>query len=211
MNIQIGHDAALAESKKSLASNTYLRNAWYCVAWSDELGDGGVLGRTVLKEPVVVYREANGNVSALEDRCPHRFAPLSMGKVLHGDHLQCPYHGLEFDRTGACVLNPHGDKRIPSRAKVKSYPAVEKHKAIWVWMGDKAADESAVPDFSVMDNVPELHTTKRDSIMIKANVELIIDNLLDLSHTSFLHEGLLGNADTVESEIVVEAAFVGLN
>jgi len=61
-----------------------------------------------------------------------------------------------------------------------------------------------VPDFSVMDNVPELHTTKRDKIMINANVELIIDNLLDLSHTSFLHEGILGNADTVESEIIVK-------
>jgi phenylpropionate dioxygenase-like ring-hydroxylating dioxygenase large terminal subunit len=204
MNIQVGHDAALVESKKSLASNTYLRNAWYCAAWSDELGDGGVLGRTVLQQPVVVYREGNGNVAAVEDRCSHRFAPLSMGKVLGGNRIQCPYHGLEFDRTGACVLNPHGDKRIPSRAKIKSYPVVEKHKAIWVWMGDKPADESAVPDFSMMDNVPELHNTKRDSIMIKANVELIIDNLLDLSHTSFLHEGLLGNADTVESEIVVK-------
>jgi vanillate O-demethylase monooxygenase subunit len=87
---------------------------------------------------------------------------------------------------------------------VKSYPAIEKHKVIWVWTGDKAPDHSKVPDFSVMDNVPELHTTKRDRIMIKANVELIIDNLLDLSHTSFLHEGILGNADTVESEIEVE-------
>ena len=86
---------------------------------------------------------------------------------------------------------------------MKSYHAVEKHKAIWIWMGDQPADESKVPDFSVMNNVPELHTTKRDKIMIQANVELIIDNLLDLSHTSFLHEGILGNADTVESEIVV--------
>jgi phenylpropionate dioxygenase-like ring-hydroxylating dioxygenase large terminal subunit len=202
MNIQLGRDA-IAESKKSLASNTYLRNAWYVAAWSDEVGDGGVLGRTILKEQLVLYREGNGQVSALEDRCPHRFAPLSMGKVLGGNRIQCPYHGLEFDHSGACVLNPHGNKNIPSRAKVKSYPVIEKHKAIWIWMGDKPADHSAVPDFSVMDNVPELHTTKRDGIMIKANVELIIDNLLDLSHTSFLHEGVLGNADTVESEINV--------
>ena len=71
-------------------------------------------------------------------------------------------------------------------------------------MGDQPADHAKVPDFSVMDNVPELHTTKRDKIMVKANVELIIDNLLDLSHTSFLHDGILGNADTVECEIVVE-------
>jgi vanillate O-demethylase monooxygenase subunit len=102
------------------------------------------------------------------------------------------------------VLNPHGTKNIPPRARVRSYPTTEKHKAIWIWMGDKPADPAKVPDFSVLDNVPELHTTKRDRITIKANYELIIDNLLDLSHTSYLHEGILGNADTVESDIAVE-------
>ena len=198
MNIQIGHDAALVESKKKLISGTYLRNAWYCAAWSDALGDNGVLGLTILKEPVVLYRQGNGEVVALEDRCAHRFAPLSMGHVVGGNRIQCPYHGLEYDKTGACVLQPHGNKNIPSRARVKSYPVIEKHKAIWVWMGDKPADPAKVPDFSVMDNVPELHTTKLDKIMVKANVELVIDNLLDLSHTSFLHAGILGNADTVE-------------
>jgi vanillate O-demethylase monooxygenase subunit len=71
-------------------------------------------------------------------------------------------------------------------------------------MGDKPADPAKVPDFGVLDNVPKLHTTKLDRITIKANVELIIDNLLDLSHTAFLHDGLLGNADTVESDITVE-------
>jgi phenylpropionate dioxygenase-like ring-hydroxylating dioxygenase large terminal subunit len=71
-------------------------------------------------------------------------------------------------------------------------------------MGDKPADESKVPDFSVLDNVPELHSTKRDGFVIKANVELIIDNLLDLSHTSYLHDGILGNSETVESDIGVD-------
>jgi vanillate O-demethylase monooxygenase subunit len=61
-----------------------------------------------------------------------------------------------------------------------------------------------VPDFSVLDNVPELHATKRDRITIRANYELIVDNLLDLSHTSYLHDGILGNSDTVESDITVE-------
>ena len=204
MNIQVGRDAALAESKKRLVSGHYVRNAWYVAGWSDDLGDGGVLGRTILKEPVVLYRQDNGEVAALEDRCAHRFAPLSMGKVLNGDRIQCPYHGLEFDPSGACVHNPHGNKAIPSRARVKSYPVTEKHKAIWIWMGDKAADHSKVPNFSVLDNVPELYWTKRDRITIKANYELIIDNLLDLSHTAFLHDGLLGNSDTVESDITVD-------
>jgi phenylpropionate dioxygenase-like ring-hydroxylating dioxygenase large terminal subunit len=198
------HDAELLDSKKKMISGAYLRNAWYVAAWSDDLADGALLARTILKEPVVLYRKSDGNAVALQDRCPHRFAPLHMGKIVHGDRVQCPYHGLEFDPSGACVLNPHGTRNIPSRARVRSYPVIEKHKAIWTWMGEAPADPAKVPDFSVLDNVPERHATKRDRITIRANYELIIDNLLDLSHTSYLHEGILGNADTVESEITVE-------
>jgi len=187
-----------------MISGTYLRNAWYVAAWSDDLAEGRLLGRTILKEPVALYRKADGNVAALQDRCPHRFAPLHLGKIVQGDRVQCPYHGLEFDASGVCTLNPHGAKNIPPRARVKSYPVTEKHKAIWIWMGDRPPDAAKVPDFSVLDNVPETHTTKRDRITIKANYELIIDNLLDLSHTSYLHEGILGNAETVDSEITVD-------
>ena len=203
MNIQVGHEAII-ESKKQLASGTYLHNAWYVAMWSDDLAEGQLHGLTILNEPVVIYRMADGKVAALADRCAHRFAPLSMGKIVGNDRVQCPYHGLEYNTSGMCVLNPHGDKRIPSRAKVKSYPVTEKHKAIWIWMGDKPADHSKIPDFGVMDNQPALHRTKLDKIMVKANYELVVDNLLDLSHTSYLHEGILGNADTVQSEIGVE-------
>jgi vanillate O-demethylase monooxygenase subunit len=196
--------AELRDSKKQMVSGSYLRNAWYVAAWSDDLAEGTLLARTILNEPVVLYRRADGTPAALHDRCPHRFAPLSMGRIVHGDCIQCPYHGLEFDAAGACVLNPHGAKNIPSRARVRCFPVTEKHKAIWIWMGEHAPDLSKVPDFHVLDNVPELHTTKRDKMMIKANYELIIDNLLDLSHTSYLHDGILGNAETVESDIAVD-------
>jgi phenylpropionate dioxygenase-like ring-hydroxylating dioxygenase large terminal subunit len=197
-------DAELVESKKKMVSGSYLRNAWYVAAWSDDLTDGQLLGRTILKEPIVLYRKSDGHVAALEDRCPHRFAPLHMGQIVNGDCIQCPYHGLEFNSSGACVLNPHGTKNIPPRARVRSYPVTEKHKAIWIWMGEKSPDLSKVPDFSVLDNVPEMHATKRDRITIRANYELIIDNLLDLSHGSFLHAGILGNSETVEAEITVD-------
>jgi phenylpropionate dioxygenase-like ring-hydroxylating dioxygenase large terminal subunit len=199
-----GLDGELLESKKKMISGGYLHNAWYVAAWSDDLADDQLLARTILKEPVVLYRTADGRVAALEDRCPHRFAPLHMGKIVKGDAVQCPYHGLEFDSSGACILNPHGTKNIPPRARVRSYPVTEKHKAIWIWMGEQPPDLAKVPDFSVLDNVPEMHATKRDRITIRANYELIIDNLLDLSHTSYLHDGILGNSDTVESEITVE-------
>ena len=193
-----------ARVSQELIDGAFVRNAWYVAAWSDDIGDAQVVARSILGEPVVLYRKADGEVAAVEDRCPHRFAPLSMGKVVGGDRIQCPYHGLEFDGSGACVLNPHGTKNIPSRARVKSYAVVEKHKAVWIWMGGAPAEAAKIPDFGVLDNVPELYTTKRDSITIRANYQLIIDNLLDLSHTSYLHEGILGNADTVESEITVE-------
>ena len=190
--------------RQELISGSFVRNAWYVAAWSDGIGDGQLVARTIMDEPIVLYRKADGHVAAIEDRCAHRFAPLHMGKIVGGNRIQCPYHGLEFDDTGACVRNPHGAKNIPSRARVKSYPVVEKHKAVWIWMGDAPADAAKVPDFGVLDNVPELYTTKRDSIVIRANYQLIVDNLLDLSHTSYLHDGILGNQDTVESEITVE-------
>ena len=197
-------DVRIADSKQKFVTNSYLRNAWYVAAWSSDLGDGAILARTILQEPVVFYRRANGEVAALADRCAHRFAPLSMGKIVGGDRLQCPYHGLEYDASGRCVLNPHGNKHIPPRAQVKPYPVTEKHRAIWIWMGDDAPDTSKVPDFSVLDNPPELYATKFDGFTVKANVELLVDNLLDLSHTSYLHAGILGNDETIEADIGVE-------
>ena len=190
--------------RQGMLTGKFLRNAWYVAAWGEELPRGKVLARTFLGEPVVLFRREDGSVAALEDRCPHRFAPLSMGKVLAGDRLQCAYHGLEFDGTGACVHNPHGAKNIPSRAKVISYPTAERHHAVWIWMGDKPADPARIPDFGVMDGVPALHLMPLDRIEVKANYELVVDNLLDVSHTSYLHEGLLGNKETVESETPVE-------
>ena len=113
-----GLDTGLSESKKKMVSGTYLRNAWYVAAWSDDLGDGQLLSRTILKERIVLYRKSDGNVAALQDRCPHRFAPLHMGKILHGDRIQCPYHGLEFNSSGTCVLKSSRDeKHSPPRSR----------------------------------------------------------------------------------------------
>jgi phenylpropionate dioxygenase-like ring-hydroxylating dioxygenase large terminal subunit len=197
-------EIAASTLQQELIGGAYLRNAWYVAAWSDDIGEGQLVPRTIMDEPIVLFRKSDGALAAIADRCAHRFAPLSMGKIVGGDRIQCAYHGLEYDGSGACVRNPHGTKNIPPRARVKSYPTIEKHKAAWIWMGAEPADEAKVPDFGVLDNVPELYTTKRDSITIRANYQLIIDNLLDLSHTSYLHEGILGNADTVESEITAE-------
>lgn len=189
---------------QSLLTAQLIRNAWYVAAWADELGPGSMLARTVLGEPVVMFRKTDSTPVALENRCPHRFAPLSMGKLLDGDRIQCPYHGLEFDAAGSCVLNPHGQQNIPSRARIASFAVVEKHRALWIWMGQGSADPELIPDFSVLDEIPDFCGTKLDSIRIEAGYKLIVDNLLDLSHTSFLHAGTLGNADTVRSTVDVQ-------
>ena len=171
----------------------FLRNTWYMAMWGEQLAEGDLAARTMLKEPVVVYRAADGTPVAMADSCPHRFAPMHMGKVVDGDRLRCPYHGLEFDRNGACVRNPNGPGKAPP-ASLRVYPAVERHSIVWVWMGEpEKADVALIPDFSILDPDSDNPAFGRDWIRMKANYRLIIDNLLDLCHVSFLHEGILGN------------------
>ena len=134
-----------AKSHQEMISGAYLRNAWYVAAWSDGVGDGQLVPRTIMDEPIVLYRKADGSVAAIEDRCAHRFAPLQHGQDRRRRPHPVPYHGLEYDGSGACVRNPHGTKNIPPRARVKSYPAIEKHKAVWVWMGDGRPTKAKFP------------------------------------------------------------------
>jgi len=179
----------------------FLTNAWYVAMWAKDLPPGTLVQRTIINETLVFLRKEDGSITALADRCPHRFAPLSQGKVKPGDRIQCPYHGLEFDGAGACVHNPHGSQAIPPSAGVRSYPVVEKHRCVWVWMGTKAPDPSLIPDFSVLDTAPEAHLTKPDHIRIWAHYQLVSDNLLDLSHAIYLHEGILGDSPTAEIKV----------
>lgn len=162
---------------------SYLRNTWYLAAWASELKAGELFHRRMLDQPVLLFRRSDGTPVALVDRCPHRFAPLHMGKHL-GDGVECPYHGLQFGADGRCVLNPHGP--VPSAARVRQFPTVERYSAVWIWMGDpaKADPESIVPfDFLI----PENWYVGTGHLIIDANYELETDNILDLSHIEFLH------------------------
>jgi phenylpropionate dioxygenase-like ring-hydroxylating dioxygenase large terminal subunit len=128
----------------------YIRNAWYVGAWDHEV-TRTLKRRIILDEPVLLFRKDDGTAVALEDRCCHRQAQLSMGKLI-GNILQCPYHGLQFDTTGKCVKVPSQDL-IPKSAKVRAFPVVEKNHWIWIWMGDPAkADPALVEDFHFMDD-----------------------------------------------------------
>lgn len=163
----------------------FLRNTWYAAGWSMEIREQ-MLSRTILGEPIVLFRKPGGDVVALEDRCAHRFVPLHLGRLEQG-LIECKYHGLKFDATGNCVFNPHGDGKIPPGARVKSYLVVERYGAIWIWMGDATrADPSQIRDFSEFDD-SERFTSVTGYLHVDANYQLISDNLLDLSHGQYVH------------------------
>jgi phenylpropionate dioxygenase-like ring-hydroxylating dioxygenase large terminal subunit len=169
----------------------YLRNTWYVAAHSHELKAGELFSRRILNEPVVMFRDATGQPAALLDRCPHRFVPLHLGK-LKESVVECAYHGLQFDGTGNCVLNPHGNGVVPRQAKVRKYPFVERDGVLWIWMGDaERANAEAIPKYPSLD--PNVWKILRGYISIEANYLLETDNILDLGHIEFLHPGFFGS------------------
>lgn len=170
----------------------FLRNCWYVAAEAREIGSSP-LGRLLLGEPVVLYRRQDGAPVALEDRCCHRRAPLHRGEVV-GDALQCGYHGFTFGADGACIKVP-GQALPPRGARVRSYPLVERHRFVWIWMGDPArADPSLIPDFHTNDAPGWAAASAR--MPVKANYLLLVENLLDLSHVGFVHKGTIGSDDS---------------
>jgi phenylpropionate dioxygenase-like ring-hydroxylating dioxygenase large terminal subunit len=175
----------------------YLQNTWYAAAHRDEL-NAAPLARTLLDQPIVFYRTSNGTATALQDRCPHRFAPLSMGKV-RGDELECGYHGLRFNCAGACSHNPHGP--VPPRAKVRSYPVTERYGFIWLWPGEPAlANPDLLPAFNFLAD-RETYTVLPGYLHVKANYQLIVDNLLDLSHALFVHPHFAIPGQSIEEQL----------
>ena len=183
----------------------WVTDAWYAALWGERLPAGTLVARTLLNTEIVLFRGENGP-AALEDCCMHRFVPLHLGKVEDG-RVRCGYHGLQYDAQGACVHNPHGTGKLPA-GRVRSFPAVEKHGMIWVWMGNGTADPAKVPDLSAFDAIPVRYHAKRDYIPVAASYRLVLDNLLDLSHVSFVHPGVIGTDDmtAVEDMTVREEA-----
>lgn len=173
---------------------SFLLNAWYMAAWSDEIA-AVLLRRRIIGIPVVLYRLQNGRVAALEDRCPHRFAPLSRG-TRDGDAIRCGYHGLTFDSAGTCIRNPFSD-RIPNAAQVRSFVTQERNGIVWLWAGDATkADVSTLPDFDVLSSrngTPPI----QGYMLMRANYEFGTDNLMDLSHIEFVHTGTFAGAGVI--------------
>ena len=168
----------------------FLRNSWYCAGWSAELGNEPKSIK-IMNQDIVLFRTSNGLATALDNRCRHRSAPLSRGCV-KGDVIECPYHGLQFNRDGQCTLNPHGSGEIPPNAHTRSYPLEERDGALWVWMGNP---EKADPTFIIdlyFNPASEAWNGDEGYLHVNAGYQLVIDNLLDLTHTSYVHSASLG-------------------
>ena len=118
----------------------FIRNAWYVAAMPHEIDDKP-LGRKSCGEPIVFFRGPDGAVAAVEDFCPHRGAPLSLGRVIEGK-LVCGYHGLEMGCDGKTVAMP--GQRVRGFPPIKAYPAVEKYGFVWVWPGVWPTSRSVV-------------------------------------------------------------------
>jgi vanillate O-demethylase monooxygenase subunit len=168
----------------------YLRNAWYVAAWAHELKPDELFSRQLFGKAIVMFRRHDGTPAALDDRCPHRFAPLSKGR-LTANSIECGYHGLRFDGSGACVHNPHGSGVIPRACRVPAYPLQERHGILWIWPGNpELANADLIPDFGYL--IASDRKTIFGMAQVQADYELIIDNLMDASHTQYVHQDLLG-------------------
>lgn len=163
----------------------FLMKAWYIAALSTEVDGAQLFHRKLLGKSVLIYRQADGTAVALHDRCPHRFAPLSMG-TRHGDEVACPYHALRFNAQGQCTHNPHGTGHIPKAAQVDTFALVERHGFLWIWMDASEPDLTLLPDYSPLD-IGHENAVAYTYMHLPVNYELIIDNVMDLSHIDHVH------------------------
>lgn len=164
-------------------------NCWYVAGFSEELPAGKVIGRKLLGEDLALFRTEQGKLGAIEDICPHRFAPLHRGYV-ESEMLVCGYHGLGFAPSGACVHNPQGPAIGPARRR--TYAVAERSRLVWLWNGvPEEADPEKIPALTFMEEAPE-GSFFSGHLEIAANFELIIDNVLDLTHSDYLHKTTLG-------------------
>lgn len=181
------------------------RNQWYVAAYSREISEE-LFARTICDEPILFWRKEDGNVTAMSDRCVHRRYPLSAAPSrLVDDQVVCGYHGFTYGADGVCVAVP-GQKRVPRTARLTSYDVVEQDAFVWVWIADPAnpttADRAAIP------RVPWLDVPGWDVVSgmepINCNYRLLVDNLMDLSHETYLHGGYIGTPEVAETPITTE-------
>jgi vanillate O-demethylase monooxygenase subunit len=174
----------------------YPRNQWWVAAYASEVGRD-LLARDILGERVLLYRTEGGDPVAVAGICPHRAYPLDKGRLV-GDAVQCGYHGFTYAASGACVMVP-SQTGIPQKAALRSWPLVERGNLVWIWTGDVAlADPALVPDIEAIGpGNPAWAVEQHPLGTLEARYTLLIENLLDLSHVTFIHAGSIPGGDKV--------------
>jgi len=184
--------AAQAASRRLADRDTpFIHNAWYVAAFTEEIGEA-LLRRTLLGKRVVMFRTGDGRPVVLDDRCPHRSFPLSASRR-DGDTIVCGYHGLRFDSHGDCIEAP-SQTPCPKGIGVRAYAVLEHGPLLWIWMGDPAEADPAQlpPDAWITDPAWE---TSHGHMDLRASYVRLHENLLDLTHLSFLHAATIGTPD----------------
>lgn len=170
------------------------KNAWYVACTPAEI-DEKPLGRTVCGESIVFFRGPEGQAVGLEDWCPHRGAPLSLGRVVEGK-LVCGYHGLEMGCEGKTIAMP--GQRVRGFPPVAAYPVVERFGFVWVWPGDAAkADPALLPDLAWAED--PAWAFGGGMFHVKCDYRLMIDNLMDLTHEKYVHATSIGQQELDET------------
>ena len=185
----------------------YLHNAWYVAAVSGEIGRK-LTPLTILAEDIVIYRTRSGAPIALENACPHRKLPLSMGKI-KGDNVECGYHGLTFDWSGLCV-DAATQSKIPPAARVRSYPVTDRWGLTWIWMGKPdLADPAKIIRIDHFDD-PNWKITEGDALTCRCHYLYLIDNLLDPSHVAWVHPTTFAAGGTQDTKLETKEFDYGL-
>jgi phenylpropionate dioxygenase-like ring-hydroxylating dioxygenase large terminal subunit len=169
-----------------------IRNQWYAVLESRELPKDKLVGVTRLGENLVFWRNKKNEIICLWDKCAHRGAKLSLGKICdNGELVECPFHGLRYNRAGKCTRIPANGKNstIPERFKVNNYPTREEHDFIWIWWGDKQEDYPPIPFFTDIDRKFSYYTHVE---IWPVHYSRAIENQLDVVHLPFVHSNTIG-------------------
>lgn len=184
-----------ASIKLTLGEAEAPREQWYVIAFSNEVGREP-LARSIMGDPVLLYRREDNTPVALFDRCPHRGMRLSNGGKLIDDAIQCQYHGLEFGSDGICRKIPSGGP-ISKQMCVRSYPLVEIWNWLWIWPGDPAkADPALIPDHHALGLTdPSLHAYSGLFLELDCNYLHATENLAEATHVSYLHHGFVDNGN----------------
>ncbi|MGC9151389.1 MAG: Rieske 2Fe-2S domain-containing protein [Microbacter sp.] len=168
-----------------------IRNQWYVVLESKEV-QSSMLAVKRLNEALLFWRDESGKVVCFVDHCPHRGVALSSGTILHNHHIQCPFHGLEFDSRGRCTVIPANgfNAAVPSNFHVKRYATYEKYGFIWIFWGDESAVEGTPLFFDSLEQF--YYKTRQD--LWKTHYSRVIENQLDCAHIPFIHRKTIGRS-----------------